>query len=208
MKPNGRLPIPDAMQIVPQLAKLTKTAKECNIIVVNSKDCHEASDEEISDNPDFKTTFPMHCERGTPGADFIVETEPDGPQIIDYKDKEFKGLNGSRNIVILKNKFDVFAGNPHTEAILAAISPEIILVYGVATNVCVDAFVVGAAKRGFQVVVVADAVKELPQIPMAEIIQNWMQLGVKACICSPNPVLRYFVPNELYYLDKVLEESR
>ena len=41
---------------------------------VASADDHELTDTEISESPDFETTYPPHCLRGTRGAAKIAET--------------------------------------------------------------------------------------------------------------------------------------
>jgi nicotinamidase/pyrazinamidase len=79
-----------------------------------------------------------------------------------------------RNFVIRKDSFDVFAGNSITLPLIEALQPEIVVVYGVFTNVCVDFAVQGLAKRVKQLFVLSDAIKELPGIPLPyEKWQNW-----------------------------------
>ena len=142
----------------------------------------------MSDTPDFTTTFPPHCIAGTKGADFIPETYPkhfeDNYYIINYSDKDLDNgkLDRSRNIIILKDAFDVFAvkgGNPHTETILEELNPKMIIVYGVATNVCVDFAVKGLVKRGYTVKAVVDAIMELPETDLMAIYDKWERIGVK-----------------------------
>jgi nicotinamidase/pyrazinamidase len=117
----------------------------------------------------------------TPGAEFIEETVPENPYIIDW-DKEMKinyELSGSkkyRNFIIRKDAFDVFKGNQYTDELLKLLSPKIVVVYGVTTNVCVNDAVIGLAKRVNRVIVVENAIKELPNIPLP--FENWKNLGV------------------------------
>src|SRR5438132_1186884 len=67
MKADGKLYVPDAEQLIPNLRKLTDYAHGHGIRIVASADDHVVNHSEISANPDWKTTFPPHCLRGTPG---------------------------------------------------------------------------------------------------------------------------------------------
>jgi nicotinamidase/pyrazinamidase len=82
-----------------------------------------------------------------------------------------------RNFIIRKDAFDVFKGNRYTEKLLKLLSPKTVVVYGVTTNVCVNDAVVGLAKRVNRVIVVENAIKELPNIPLP--FDNWKKLGVE-----------------------------
>lgn len=119
---------------------------------------------------------------GTSGAEFIEETRPHLPAIVDWMTQlailpQLANVNQYRNIVIRKDAFDVFEGNPYTTKILELIHPEKVFVYGVTTNVCVDKAVCGLAELGYKVFVLEDAIKELPGIELP--FKRWKGLGVK-----------------------------
>ena len=172
---DGALYVEGAEAIKPNLKKLTEFAKENNIFVVNTADYHFPDDEELSDKPDFKNTFPPHCMWDQNGHHFIKETEIEGDwNVLDYREGQETTIDlYDKNIVITKNKFDIFVGNPHTDKLLDFINPDIVVVYGVATNVCVNCAVLGLRKAGVEVIVVKDAIKELPNIPVTEIYEKW-----------------------------------
>ncbi len=181
VSPQGKLYVAGAELLKPGWKKLTQIAKDYSITVINTADWHYPDSAELSQTPDFIKTFPPHCMANTAGADYIKETNPENSLIIDW-DKEFsinEELNNSknfRNYTIRKDAFDVFTGNPFTEQILNMLSPKIVIVYGVTTNVCVNDAVVGLTKRVPKVIVVEDAIKELPDIPLP--FENWIKLGV------------------------------
>jgi nicotinamidase/pyrazinamidase len=182
MEPWGKLYVQDAEKLKPVLNKITKLAKEKSVFVVSTADYHHADSQELSVNPDFKTTFPPHCMAETPGALYISETNPANPVIINWNrgqdiDELIEKIQNTREIVIRKDAFDVFAGNPFTDNILQNLNPETVVVYGVTTNVCVNDAVVGLSKRGENVLVVSDAIKELPNLPLP--FEEWSRLGVK-----------------------------
>lgn len=169
VEPHGKLYVKDAEKIKPVWRDITDFARDKNIKVLNTADYHHANSAELSNTPDFYNTFPEHCMSGTSGAEFVDETKPHDPFIIDW-DKKIKVRNEllkqKRNIVIRKDAFDVFAGNPYTEKIIESLKPENVIVYGVTTNVCVHFAVQGLAKRVKGVYVIQDAIKELDNIPL------------------------------------------
>lgn len=177
--PKGKLYVKDAELLLPKWKQITKYASVNKIRVVNTADFHYANSEELSNTPDFITTFPEHCMANTIGAEYVAETMPEDAVVFNW-DKEYSNLEqllNKRNTIIRKDAFDIFIGNPHTEAILKVLSPKTVVVYGVTTNVCVNDAVLGLAKRVGEVYVIEDAIKELPNIPLP--FENWKSLGVK-----------------------------
>jgi len=198
MNKDGALYVEGAESIKPNLKILTQFAKENNIMVVNTRDWHDERDKELSENPDFINTFPQHCIHGSEGAEFIEETKPD--KIITTGSNElYYGLDApvlniyARNIVIDKNKFDVFAGNPDTDKFLNFINPDLVVVYGVATNVCVHHAVMGLTKQVKEIWVVDDAIKELPNIPIEPIFKEWRNHFI--CWDNTKDLLAYIKAN-------------
>jgi nicotinamidase/pyrazinamidase len=179
MRPEGKLAIDGAQDIEGNLAALTRTFRQYNTKVVNTADWHNQYSEELSDKPDFMTTFPEHCMANTPGAEYVPATRPENAYVIDWQgDKpDLEKIAANREITIYKDKFDVFAGNPYTDEIVDAIKPDTAFVYGVAENVCVDFAVMGLRERGLEVYVVEDAIKGLDALPSPK--QKWLDAGVK-----------------------------
>src|SRR3989344_539462 len=181
MKPDGKLSLVGATPIEGNLPYLTVWAPRHNIRVVNTADYHTRDSRELSDTPDFKTTFPPHCMERTKGAEFIDQTRPKNPYLIDWKDATFDPvkLREYRNLIIYKDEFDAFhpTGAPHTDKILRELHPQRAIVYGVATNVCVDFAVKGLLQRGVGVYGPTDAIKELPGLPLEVVLDSWKEHG-------------------------------
>ncbi|MBU0666837.1 MAG: isochorismatase family cysteine hydrolase [Nanoarchaeota archaeon] len=184
---KGALPVPDAKEIECNLEILTKLAKKNHIQVINTADYHTLDSTEISSNPDFKNTFPPHCLQGTKGSEFIPATSPETNEngvplvswVYNLPSYDFREISYYRNLIVYKDHFDVFKGNKQIDRILEYIKPDRAIVYGVATNICVDFAVKGLAKRNIEVYVVEDAIKELPGANLNEIYQEWEKIGVK-----------------------------
>jgi nicotinamidase/pyrazinamidase len=176
---DGKLSVLGAEEIKPALLKLTVLAKENNIQVINTCDWHDENTEEISDKPDFITTFPEHCMQNTVGAEFVDETIPENPLIINHINGIVNkpDLQNYRNIILRKDKFDIFSGNSSSNKIVNMLKQKTFIVYGVAENVCVDFAVKGLIERGKEVYVVSDAIKGLPGIESP--VNYWIQIGVK-----------------------------
>jgi nicotinamidase/pyrazinamidase len=181
VSPQGKLYSTGAELIKPNLEKLTKLAKTRLITVVNTADWHYPDSAELSENPDFIKTFPVHCMANSSGAEYIEETNPENPLIFNWNmeyriTRETIDPNRYRNYIIRKDAFDVFKGNRYTEQILNLLAPKTVIVYGVYTNVCVNDAVVGLVNRVDRVIVVQDAIKELPNIPLP--FTTWQKSGV------------------------------
>jgi nicotinamidase/pyrazinamidase len=180
---KGKLAIPDARAIEGNLEILTKIAKAKNLQVVNTADWHNKDTKEISEKPDFKTIFPEHCMQYAKGAEFVPATNPENPYAISWQrpkgfnQNKYRAMKNMRNIVLYKDAFDIFAGNKYTDDVLRILVPEKAVVYGVATNVCVDYAVTGLLERNVKVYAVTDAMKELPGCNLEEIFRKWEAKG-------------------------------
>jgi nicotinamidase/pyrazinamidase len=181
MHADGKLYVPGAEEIAPTLRRLVDAAREAGIVHVASADDHELTDPEISDEPDFRNTYPPHCLRGTRGAQKVVETEQDDPlpfALVPFPPGLVPDLvDGRREILLLKKNFNVFT-NPNTDPLLDALDPDEIVVFGVATDVCNDAAIRGFLQRGRRVVFVEDAARGLDAERTAACTAAWREGGV------------------------------
>jgi nicotinamidase/pyrazinamidase len=177
MLPDGKLYVPAAEQTIPAMERLVRAGREAGLVHVASADDHELTDDEISDDPDFRTTYPPHCLRGTRGARKIAETEQEDPVPIGLGDFPDRYLEG-REFLLLKKHFDVFT-NPNTDRLLARLGPDEVILFGVATDVCDDAAIKGLLERELRVRFVEDASRGLDDERVAACIAAWRAAGVK-----------------------------
>ena len=182
MLPEGKLYVPGAEETAAAMARLVTAAREAGIVHVASADDHELTDPEISDDPDYRNTYPPHCLRGTPGAEKVPETKQSDPlplSLVPFPPGLVPGLiEGRRELLLLKKTFDVFT-NPNTEALLDALDPDEILLFGVATDVCDDAAIRGFLRRGRRVRFVEDAARGLDDDRVAACLAAWREGGVE-----------------------------
>jgi nicotinamidase/pyrazinamidase len=174
---DGKLAVPGAEEVVPAMRRLVEAARAAGIPHVASADDHELTDAEISDEPDFETTYPPHCLRGTRGARKIGETEQDDPVPIGLGPLPERYLRG-REFLLLKKHFDVFT-NPNTERLLERLDPDEVIVFGVATDVCDDAAIRGLLERGRRVRFVEDAARGLDEERVSRSTAAWREAGVE-----------------------------
>jgi nicotinamidase/pyrazinamidase len=177
MLPEGKLYVPGAEQTTPAMRRLVEAARETGIAHVASADDHELTDDEISDEPDFSTTYPPHCLRGTRGARKVPETEQEDPVPITLERLPERYLRG-REFLLLKKHFDVFT-NPNTDRLLAVLDPDEVILFGVATDVCDDAAIRGLLERGRRVRFVEDAARGLDERRTAACTAAWRERGVE-----------------------------
>ena len=181
MLPDGKLYVPGAEETAPAMRRLVEAAREAGLIHVASADDHELTDPEISEDADYRNTYPPHCLRGTRGAEKIPETEQADPlplSLVPYPPGLVPDLvTGHREILLLKKNFNVFT-NPNTDPLLEALDPDEIVVFGVATDVCNDAAIRGFLLRGRKVRFVEDAARGLDEERVAAATGAWREAGV------------------------------
>jgi nicotinamidase/pyrazinamidase len=173
----GKLAVPDAEAALPAMARLVEAARAHGVPHVASADDHELTDPEISDTPDFSTTYPPHCLRGTRGAEKVVETRQGDPVPLALSVVPGKWLHG-REFLLLKKHFDVFT-NPNADRLLELLEPDEIVLFGVATDVCDDAAIRGLVERGQRVVFVEEASRGLDEARTAACTEAWRDAGVE-----------------------------
>ena len=179
--PHGKLYVPGAEDTLPAMKRLVEAARAAGLIHVASVDDHELTDPEISAEPDFESTYPPHCLRGTPGAEKVPETKQRDP--LPITDVPYPpGLvpqlvGGRREFVILKKNFDVFR-NPNTLPLLEALAPDEVILFGVATDVCNKAAIEGLLDEGVSVLFVEDAARGLDEARTRACTASWRERGV------------------------------
>ena len=177
MLPDGKLYVPGAEETVPAMKRLVDAARSAGVVHVASADDHELTDAEISDTPDFETTYPPHCLRGTRGARKLPETEQEDPVPLTLERVPERYLDG-REFLLLKKSFDVFT-NPNADALIERLDPDEIVLFGVATDVCDDAAIRAFLQRGRQVRFVEDAARGLDEGRVTACTAAWREAGVQ-----------------------------
>ena len=184
MRPEGKLYVPGAEQIINKVSEVRKFALENGFSMIADIDWHSRDNDEISDEPDFKQTFPAHCMAGDAGGERVGYL---GQLLIDYvpiEQIDAKALaklinRGQFHVVIKKKTVDVFE-NPNTDRLVDLIKPRAVAAFGVALDFCVYYVLRGLAKhREIKLVLLNDVVKGLGTRPENEIFDELGQVGVE-----------------------------
>ena len=164
------------------MARLVRWAEEEGVTHLATADDHELTDPELADEPDFAITFPPHCLRGTPGAVKIPETAQRDPlplSLTPYSPGMLPELVRDRHeLLVLKKTFSAFS-NPNVEPLLELLAPDEVLLFGVATDVCNHAAVMGLLARSYPVAFVEDASQGLSPDFVAHSFDQWRAGGVR-----------------------------
>lgn len=182
MLPGGKLYVPGAEKIIPNLNRLVEAARHGRVFLISSADAHNLDDPELRD-------WPPHCLKGTPGADLLAEACVLGRLVLP-NDKDFPlpgNLSTCQQVTLEKNTLDVF-DNPNTDALLARLNPKGLppfdpnpefVIFGVVTEFCVGLAADGLLRRGRRVAVVTDAVQALDQEKGRRILDELQSRGAR-----------------------------
>lgn len=179
MLPHGRLYVESAEQLLPLLKQLTQFARAHHIPIISSMDAHTA------DDPEFQQ-FPPHCVKGTPGQQKVPETLTSAPVVIPERGS-FALPGSAEQVIVEKSSLDIFS-NPNTEVLLAQLKRGELVVYGVATDYCIKAAVLGACIRGYGVKVLEDAIKGLTPESSQQALEQMRKAGAE--IISSSSILK------------------
>ena len=184
MQPDGKLYVPGAETIISKVSQVRRFALEGGYSMVADIDWHSHGNEEISEKPDFKETFPPHCMAGEPGAERVGYLSDVPIEYINIDEMDTDAIrtlirNKPFHIVIRKNSLDVF-DNPNTDKLVKLIEPKKVVVFGVALDFCVYYVVRGLSKfPNIRLCVLKDVVKGLNVRPEQEIFDEFKGLGVE-----------------------------
>jgi nicotinamidase/pyrazinamidase len=156
MLPGGKLYVPGAERLLPNIRRLTDAARQGRVFLVSHGCFHD------KDDPEFKM-FPPHCIKGTPGSAYVPEaltekvvTIPNEPTAALPRD-----LKQYQQILLEKQTLDIFESRHVAELIKRFGDDTEFVVFGVVTEYCVRFAAKGLLKRGYRVSVVKDAIETL-----------------------------------------------
>jgi nicotinamidase/pyrazinamidase len=174
MLPGGKLYVPGAERLLPNIRKLTDTARQGRVFLV-SHGCYHTKDD-----PEFKT-FPAHCVKGTSGADFVPEalterviTVPNDPTAVLPED-----LSRYQQIHLEKQTLNIFESR-HAGTLVERLGRDTeFVVFGVVTEYCVGFAAKGLLERGRRVSVVQDAIETLKAEDGRRTVSELQALGAR-----------------------------
>lgn len=156
MLPGGKLYVPGAERLLPNIRRLTDAARQGRVLQI-SHGCYHTPDD-----PEF-ATFPPHCIQGTPGSAYVPEaltekviTIPNDPAA-KLPEDPFQ----YQQIHLEKQTLNIFESR-HADELVKQLGPDTeFVVFGVVTEYCVRFAAKGLLERGHRVSVVQDAIETL-----------------------------------------------
>jgi nicotinamidase/pyrazinamidase len=174
MLPGGKLYVPGAERLLPNIRRLTDAARQGQVFLV-SHGCYHTKDD-----PEFNT-FPPHCIKGTPGSAVVPEaltekvfTVPNDPAATLPLD-----LSPYQQIHLEKQTLDIFESRHADELVKRLGADAEFVVFGVVTEYCVRLAAKGLLDRGHRVWVVQDAIETLKAKDGERTVAELQAIGAK-----------------------------
>jgi len=174
MLPGGKLYVPGAEKLLPNIRRLTDAARQDRVFLVSHGCFH------TPDDPEFKI-FPPHCVQGTAGAQFVPEALTDRIVRVPNDDHAQlpSDLSPYQQILLEKQTLNIFESR-HADTLVHRLGNRAeFVVFGVVTEYCVGFAAKGLLQRGRRVAVVRDAIETLKREEGDKAIAELQQLGAR-----------------------------
>ena len=155
MLPGGKLYVPGAEKLLPNIRRLTDAARQGRVFLV-SHGCYHTKDD-----PEF-AIFPPHCVQGTPGANLVPEALTEKVVTVPNQAASLPpDLSRYQQILLEKQTLNIFESR-HADELVERLGPNVeFVVFGVVTEFCVRFAAKGLLERRRRVSVVRDAIETL-----------------------------------------------
>jgi nicotinamidase/pyrazinamidase len=174
MLPGGKLYVPGAEKLLPDIRRLTDAARQDRVFLVSHGCFH------TPDDPEFKI-FPPHCVKGTAGAELVPEAltqqvarvpnDPDAQLPEDFASYQ--------QILLEKQTLNIFESR-YADALVKRLGSQAeFVVFGVVTEYCVSFAAKGLLERGRRVAIVQDAIETLKREDGEKTIGELRRLGAR-----------------------------
>lgn len=172
--PGGKLYVPGAEKLLPNIRRLTDAARRGQAFLVSHGDFHTPND------PEFKI-FPPHCVKGTLGSELVPEaiTEKVARVANEPDAKIPQDLSPYQQILLEKQTLSIFESSHADELLRKLGSQAEFVVFGVVTEYCVSFAVKGLIERGRRVAVVQDAIETLKKEEGEKAIAEFQRMGAR-----------------------------
>lgn len=174
MLPGGKLYVPGAEKLLPNIRRLTNAAREGKVFLVSHGCFH------TPDDPEFKQ-FPPHCVQGTPGAELVPEAVTTSvARVPNSAECQLPSdLQKYQQILLEKQTLNIFETRRAADLVEQLGSSPEFVVFGVTTEFCVRLAAKGLLERGRRVSVVEDAVEALKPEDGVRAISELRTLGAQ-----------------------------
>lgn len=178
MLPGGKLYVPGAEKLLPNIRRLTDAARAGKVFLVSHGCFHTPNDPEFA-------TFPPHCVKGTPGSELVAEALTDKvARIANTPEAHLpQDLTQYQQILLEKQTLNIFESR-HAEALVQELTEKFgrhveFIVFGVVTEYCVRFAAKGLLERGRRVAIVRDAIETLKRGDGDKTVAELESLGAR-----------------------------
>lgn len=156
MLPGGKLYVPGAERLLPNIRRLTDLARQGKVFLVSHGDFHAPNDAEFE-------MWPPHCVKGTTGAELVPEALTE--KVVRVPNDELaklpEDLFAYQQILLEKQTLNIFESR-HADELVRRLGARVeFVVFGVVTEFCVGFAARGLLERGRRVALVRDAIETL-----------------------------------------------
>ena len=152
--------MPEAEDAIPAMARLVRWAEAEGVTHLATADDHELTDPEIADDADFRRRRSRRtacaarpARRRSPRPRSATRSRSRSPRT---RRASSRSVRDRRELLLLKKSFSAFS-NPNLEPLLELLKPDEVILFGVATDVCDHAAIMGLLARQYSVAFVEDA---------------------------------------------------
>lgn len=174
----GELPVTDGQRIVPVVKRILFAAGAINTFT--TQDYHPAQTAHFSDTPNFATNWPVHCVRGTLGAEIHPELESSlGPSTTRfYKGQE--ALKDGKDDLSYSGYYGTTNTGLTLPEWLEKRGAERVVLSGLALDYCVGKTALDlCVNLDLEVVVAMDATRGIAPDSINTMLNEFKQVGVK-----------------------------
>ncbi len=174
MLPGGKLYVPGAEKLLPNIRRLTDAARQGRVFLVSHGCYHTPDDSEFA-------IFPPHCVEGTAGAKLVPEALTG--KVVTVPNQAAASLPSDlspyQQILLEKQTLDIFESR-HADELVKRLGPDVeFIVFGVVTEFCVRFAAKGLLERGRRVSVVEDAIESLNSEDGKRTVAELQALGAR-----------------------------
>jgi nicotinamidase/pyrazinamidase len=176
MLPGGKLYVPGAERLLPNIRRLTDAARQGRVLLV-SHGCYHTKDD-----PEF-SIFPPHCIKGTDGSAYVPEALTE--KVFTVPNESMAALPRDlfaapyQQIHLEKQTLDIFESRHAGELVKRLGDDAEFVVFGVVTEYCVRFAAKGLLDRGRRVSVVQDAIETLKAEDGRRTVTELQALGAR-----------------------------
>lgn len=169
---GGSLPVEGGAAVASKISAALAPSRLPWDHIVATKDFHTDPGAHFGNPPDFVDSWPVHCVAGTPGAEFHPNLDTDKIEAVFQKGAHAAAYSG----------FEGTAGSINLAAWLRMHDVDSVDVVGIATDHCVKATALDAAREGFQTTVLlgltAGVAPHTTELALEELAQHDVALDL------------------------------